>query len=70
MYVWKRYEELAWFVAVAVATVLFQALAEFDPTTITDYRAWGVSLGAAAVRAGAGAALAYFTRPQREESDA
>jgi hypothetical protein len=61
-YEFKALEELAWFVLVAVMTVLFQTLAEFDPSRIEDWRTWFVALGAAMVRAGAGAALAWLTR--------
>lgn len=59
-YEFKALEELGWFVLVAVATVVLQALVEFDPSRIDDWRAWAVGVGAAAVRAGAGAALAWL----------
>jgi hypothetical protein len=61
-YQFKAFEELAWFVLVAVMTVLFQALAQFDPSAIEDWRTWFVALGAAMVRAGAGAALAWLAK--------
>jgi hypothetical protein len=61
-YEFKSLEELAWFVLVAAATVLFQVLAEFDPSTIEDWRTWFIALGAAMVRAAAGAALAWLAR--------
>lgn len=62
-YQFKPWHELAWFVAVAVITTALQALVEFDPVAVTDYRAWAISLGSASIRAGAGAALAWLTRP-------
>ena len=63
-YDYKKTQELAWFIFVAVATVLMQALMEFDPAAIVDGGAWAVSLGAASVRAAAGAALAFLTKPK------
>lgn len=63
-YDFKAWEELFWFVLVAVATVVLQALAEFDPERISDWRTWLVGIGAAAVRAGAGAALAWLAKRQ------
>ncbi|MCX2728566.1 hypothetical protein OO015_13835 (plasmid) [Thermomicrobium sp. 4228-Ro] len=59
-YEFKALEELGWFVFVAVATVVLQALVEFDPSRVDDWRAWAVGVGAAAVRSGAGAALAWL----------
>ena len=35
---------------ITVATPVLMALSSFDPTTITDWRAWGVGIGAASVR--------------------
>jgi hypothetical protein len=61
-YTFKPKPELIWFIAVAVLTVAMQALAEFDPAMVTDWQAWAVGLGAALVRAGAGAFLAYVAR--------
>lgn len=61
-YSYHRTAELGWFVATAVGTIVLQALIDFDPATITDYRTWFISLGAASVRAGAGAALAWLTK--------
>lgn len=54
--------EAAWAAFVAVALVVLQALVEFDPAVITDWRAWAISLGAAGLRAGAAAVLAAFTK--------
>ena len=36
--------------AIAGATVVLQALAEFDPNTIVDWKAWAVGIGAGVVR--------------------
>ena len=36
--------------AITVAVTLAQALTEFDPAVITDWRAWAVWLAAASVR--------------------
>ena len=63
-YNFKGWQELSWFVLVAVATTALQALVEFDPAAVTDYRAWIISLGVASMRAGAGAALAWLTKPR------
>lgn len=60
VYRFKWAEELAWFVAVAIISVLAQELLTFDATTVTDWRTWTVALLSATVRAGAGAMLAYF----------
>lgn len=58
----KPLPELYWGVLVAVATVLLLELVGLNPDAITDWRGWAVALGAAAVRAGAGAALDYVRR--------
>lgn len=68
-YEFKALEELGWFVLVAVATVVLQALVEFDPSRIDDWRAWAVGVGAAAVRAGAGAALAWLGKHAITDED-
>lgn len=62
MYVYKPYQELAWFVLAAVLPVLLGALASFDPEAIADYRVWLASLGAATVRAVGGALLAFVAK--------
>ena len=63
-YEFKAFDELFWFVLVAVVTVVLQALVEFDPARIDDWRSWAIGIGAAAVRAGAGAALAWLGKRQ------
>lgn len=63
-YDFKFLQEIGWFALVAILTQLFQTLAMFDPNTITDWRAWAVSLFAACVRAAFGAALAVLTKPK------
>lgn len=59
-YHFKIRAETIWFVAVAVLTVLMTALVQFDPDKIADWRAWAIGLGAACVRAAAGAVLALL----------
>ena len=61
-YRFKTMPEVWWFVLTAVLTTVMQALMEFNPTAITDWRAWAVSLFAASVRAAAGATLAYLAK--------
>jgi hypothetical protein len=51
--------EFLWFVLTAVVTTLMQVFVTFEPSEIADWRLWLVSLGAAAVRAAAGAVLAW-----------
>ena len=69
-YVWKPWQELAWGVAVAGATVLLIELVGLEPDAITDVQSWAVALGAAMVRAMAGAALDYIRRSLTEPDDA
>lgn len=59
-YEFKIGAEAGWLVAVAVLTVVLQALVEFDPATISDWRAWAIGIGAAMVRAFGGAGLAVI----------
>ncbi len=59
-YNFKPLAELGWFVIVAIVTQVMQILVDFDPTLVTDWRAWLVALGAAAVRALAGAVLSWL----------
>lgn len=61
-YTLRPKSELFWFIAVAAITVGVQALVEFDPSTITDWESWAIGIGAAMVRAAAGAFLAYITK--------
>ena len=63
MYDYKKLQEAGWFVFVAILTTLGQALVEFSPDKITDWRTWAVGIIAGCVRAGAGAALAFITKP-------
>ncbi|HET6380189.1 MAG TPA: hypothetical protein VFH63_04030 [candidate division Zixibacteria bacterium] len=62
MYDFHKWQELAWAIFVAVATVVLTELVTFNESTLDDPIAWGTALVAACVRAAAGAALA-FIRP-------
>lgn len=59
-YDFKFGPEFFWFIALAVMGPILAALATFDPDTITDYRVWAAGIGAAAVRALAGALISFF----------
>lgn len=64
-YDFKHVEELGWAVITAVGIVLAQAMLTLEPEKITDWRAWGIGVAGACVRAIGGAALAWFgQRPQ------
>ena len=67
-YTFKLKKEAVWFVVVAMIVALLEILVRFDPAAVTDWKLWLVSLGAAAVRAGSGAAIAYFTLPESTPS--
>ena len=56
-YDFKAWQELAWAAGVAALTFGLTVLVTFDPETITDWRAWAISLGAGAIRAAAGALI-------------
>lgn len=60
-YQFRPTPELIWFVLTAVVAVVAQALTGAPPT---DWRVWGVSIAAAAVRAAVGALLSYTTTPE------
>jgi hypothetical protein len=62
VYRFKPWQELGWGVAVAGATVLLIELVGLEPDAITDIQSWAVALGAAMVRAMAGAALDWIRR--------
>ncbi len=66
-YDWKLLPELYWGVAIAASLVLLQALVTFDPEAITDWRVWGVALGAT-IRAAAGAAIDWIRRSMTTEA--
>jgi len=54
-YTFKFWQETGW--AAAIAALTFALAAVSNTEAIDDPRTWAVSLGAGAVRAGAGAAL-------------
>lgn len=62
MYTFKTWQEIGWAVFVAVATVVLTELVTFDEATLTDPLTWAIAVGAACLRAAAGAALS-FIRP-------
>jgi len=63
-YSWQTAKELGWVVLVAAGTVLLQMLVDFDSAKIEDWETWGVGLGSGMIRAAAGAAIAFLTRPK------
>ena len=65
-YEFKR-DEFIWMVVVAAGIAVLQVFVQFDPATVVDWRTWAVALGGSAIRAGAGAAIAYLTRPKSGE---
>ena len=67
-YRFRPLEELLWGVVVAGATVLLIELVGLHPDAITDVQSWAVALGAAMVRAMAGAALDWIRRSVVESS--
>ena len=58
-YDFKVLPEVGWAVLVAVVVFAAQVLIEFDPEVIDDWETWAKALGAGAVRAAAGAVLAF-----------
>ena len=54
-------KELLIGVGIAVAMTAFQVLVDFDPSTVTDWRTWTISGGAALVRSAAQAGLQAIT---------
>lgn len=68
-YRFKPWQELYWGILVAGATVLLLELAGLNPDAITDWRGWAVALGAAMVRAMAGAGIDYLRRSMTDGDD-
>lgn len=68
-YRFKPLPELYWSVVTAAATVLLLELVGLNPDRVTDWRGWAVALGAAVIRAAAGAALDYIRRSIDEAND-
>lgn len=62
----KIKDEVIWAIVVAVLMPLIVALSTFDPETIADWRLWGISIGAAMVRALGGALLATLSAAKRD----
>ncbi len=61
-YDFRQMQELAWFAAVAAGTFLLVLAVDFDPDTVTDWRAYVVSAGSGMLRAAAAAVLAQRGR--------
>ena len=59
-YDFKPSREFAWFLGLTAAVSVLQVLINFDPSKVADWKFWAVSLGAGAVRAVAGGALAWI----------
>lgn len=62
-------KEAIWFIAVTVIVAVALHFVQFQPSEIDDWATWAVGIGAAAVRALAGAVIAVLTRPQDEWPD-
>ncbi len=52
--------ELFWAVVITVVLAVAQVFLTFEPSEITDWRLWAVSLSGGVVRAAAGAVIGYF----------
>ena len=61
-YQFKWLPELGFAALVAASTALLQALTEFDPALVTDWRLWAVALGAGVVRATAAGLIVGMAR--------
>lgn len=57
---------LIWGAVTAVAVTVLQALVDFDPAAITDWRVWATGLGASAVRSGSQALLQALLSGKQE----
>ena len=62
MYKFKATEEIGWAILTGVVIFAFEVLSNFDPSTVADWRVWGVAVAGGAVRAGAAAGLIALTR--------
>ena len=61
-YDFKAMQELAWVVVVAMAVAVLSVLVTDADLTAAD--TWTVAVLGGAIRAGAGAALAFITKPE------
>ncbi len=61
-YNWKAVSEIAWALFLAAITYLAGVLVFFNPTEITDWRAWGIALFAGCVRAVMAALIALLSK--------
>ena len=58
-YKFKVAEEAFWVGLTAAVLFGLQVAAEFDASMVTDWKTWAISLGGGAVRAAAGAVIAW-----------
>jgi hypothetical protein len=56
-YKFKKLEELGWAAAIGAGIFGLQVLADFDPSTVTDWKTYAIASGAGALRAAGAAAL-------------
>jgi hypothetical protein len=57
-------QEFGWAVLTAAGLAVAQILTSTDPSTITDWRTYGIALAGAAIRAGSGAVLDWAKNHQ------
>ena len=67
-YDFKVVAEFAWAVFLAAFVSALQVIVTTQFETLTDWRTWAVSLGAAVARTAAGAAIALLTRRRTDSS--
>ena len=65
-YRFKWLEELGWAALIAVSMTILTELVLFDPNEIQDWKIWAINLGAAAIRAAAGAMIAIVNKIRRD----
>lgn len=64
-YDFKRLPELGWAIFAAVSIEVLQIVVATDLAVVEDWKAWAITLGFAALAAGARAGLAWFGRRGR-----
>jgi hypothetical protein len=66
MYTFKAWQEIGWAVLIAVVIQAAQIIVTSDLETVTDWRAWIISLLAACLRAAVAIVLTKLTGPKTE----